>query len=77
MPTEDIEVGGEYDGGRILADTALVIEALAAFAGHPGELKTPRQRRAWVLISDLADDLGMTPSEVFHADMDVFSQYHS
>ncbi len=70
MPPEDLEVGVEQCDQQTLADTALVVEALAAFAGHPGELETPRQRRAWTLISGLADDLGMTPSEVLRVDAD-------
>ena len=45
-------------------DTALVVEALAALVGSPDSLDTHRERRAWELISTLAEDLGMTPSEV-------------
>lgn len=68
MSPEDLEIGIEHADRQLLTDTALVVEALAAFAGHPGELKTPRQRRAWTLISALAEDLGMTPSEVLRVD---------
>ena len=56
-----------------LADVALVVEALAAFAGHPESLDTRRERRAWELISGLAEDLGMTPSEVLHVEAYVES----
>ena len=53
---------------QTLVDVALVVEALAAFAGRPDTLDTRRERRAWELISGLADDLGMTPSEVLYVD---------
>jgi hypothetical protein len=49
---------------QTVADTALVVEALAAFAGPPDDLETHHERRAWELISTLADDLSMTPSEL-------------
>ena len=49
---------------RTLADVALVIEALVAFAGRPGTLETRRERRAWELISGLAEDLDTTPSDL-------------
>ena len=47
---------------QVLADVALVVEALAAFAGRPDRLDTQRERRAWELISSLAADLDTTPS---------------
>ena len=50
-------------------DVALVVEALAAFAGPPGELETQRERRAWELISALAADVDMTPSEMVRVEM--------
>lgn len=53
---------------RTVADTALVVEALAALAGPPENLETRRERRAWELISSLADDLRMTPSELLRID---------
>jgi hypothetical protein len=53
---------------QTIADTALLIEALAAFAGSPENLETRRERRAWELISTLADDLSMTPSELLRID---------
>jgi hypothetical protein len=53
---------------QTVADTALVVEALAAFAGPPADLETYHQRRAWELISSLAEDLSMTPSEVLRTD---------
>ena len=53
---------------QTIADTALVVEALAAFAGPPDDLETHHERRAWELISTLADDLSMTPSEVLRID---------
>ena len=53
---------------QTVADTALVVEALAAFAGPPENLETRRERRAWELISSLADDLRMTPSELLRID---------
>ena len=53
---------------RTVADTALLIEALAAFAGPPDDLETRRERRAWELISTLAGDLRMTPSELLRID---------
>lgn len=65
MPSEAPKEEIEYSDQQVLADTALVVEALAEFAGHPGELETQRQQRAWTLIDGLADDLGMTPSELF------------
>ena len=43
---------------------ALVVEALAALAGHPESLETRRERRAWQLISGLAEDLDTTPSDL-------------
>lgn len=49
---------------RTLADVALIVEALAVLAGHPEELETRRKRRAWQLISGLADDLETTPSDL-------------
>jgi hypothetical protein len=49
---------------RTLADIALVVEALAAFAGRPESLETSRERRAWELISGLAEDLDITPSDL-------------
>ena len=58
---------------QTLADVALVVEALAAFAGYPESLDTRRERRAWELISGLAEDLGMTPSEVLHVEAYVES----
>jgi hypothetical protein len=53
---------------QTVADTALVVEALAAFAGPPSDLETHHQRRAWELISSLAEDLSMTPSELLRID---------
>lgn len=38
---------------RMLADVALVVEALAAFAGRPETLDTRRERRAWELLAVL------------------------
>ena len=32
---------------QTIADTALIVEALAAFAGSPESLETRRVRRAW------------------------------
>jgi hypothetical protein len=69
MPTESPEATTVYCDHQLLADTALVVEALAAFAGNPCELKTLRKRRAWELISELAADLGMTPREILAIDM--------
>ena len=62
---------GDTLGGideQTVADTALVVEALAAFAGSPDDFETYHERRAWELISTLADDLSMTPSEVLRID---------
>lgn len=53
---------------QTVADTALVVEALAAYAGLPEKHETRRERRAWELISLLADDLHMTPSDVLRID---------
>lgn len=53
---------------QTVADTALIVEALAAFAGPPDDLETYHERRAWELISSLADDLSMTPSELLRID---------
>jgi N-methylhydantoinase A/oxoprolinase/acetone carboxylase beta subunit len=53
---------------QTIADTALIVEALAAFAGPSENLDTRRERRAWELISTLADDLRMTPSELLRRD---------
>jgi hypothetical protein len=36
---------------RVVADTALVVEALAAFAGPADDLETYHERRAWELIT--------------------------
>ena len=44
------------------ADAALVVEALAQLAGP--EVETPRDRRAWKLISVIADAHGTSPSEL-------------
>ena len=44
------------------ADAALVVEALAQLAGP--KVETPRDRRAWELISAIADDLETTPSDL-------------
>ena len=49
---------------QMLADVALVVECLAAFAGRPDTLDTRRERRAWELISGLAEDLDTTPSDL-------------
>ena len=53
---------------QTVADTALVVEALAVFAGPPENLETHHERRAWELISSLAEDLSMTPSELLRID---------
>ena len=53
---------------QTVADTALVVEALAAFAGSPDDLETYHERRAWELISSLANDLSMEPSELLRID---------
>jgi hypothetical protein len=53
---------------QTIADTALVVTALAAFAGPPADLETNHERRAWELISNLAEDLSMTPSELLRID---------
>lgn len=68
MPPEAFETDGDHSERQTLADTALVVEALAAFAGNPATLETHRERRAWELISTLAADLDMTPSEVLRVD---------
>lgn len=66
------EIGSAEPAERIneatFRDIALVVEALAAFAGPPGELETQRERRAWELISDLAADLDMTPSTLLQVE---------
>lgn len=78
MPTDNPEATIEYCGDRqLLADTSLVVESLAAFAGDPRELDTPRKRRAWELISEFSADLDMTPSEILAIDMYVDSDYTS
>ena len=56
---------------QTIADTALIVEALAAFAGSPENLETRRERRAWELISTLAEDLRMTPSELLRVEAPV------
>lgn len=53
---------------QTVADTALVVEALTAFAGPLDALEIHHERRAWKLISTLADDLSMTPSERLRID---------
>lgn len=53
---------------QTVADTALVVEALAAFAGARDDLETYHERRARELISTLADDLSMEPSELLRID---------
>ena len=60
---DSMDSGGQIDE-QTLADVALVVEALVAFAGRPDTLDAHRDRRAWQLITGLAEDLGMTPSEV-------------
>jgi hypothetical protein len=57
---------------QTVADTALVVEALATLAGPPDELETPRERRSWELISSLADDLNTTPSELLRIETHSF-----
>jgi hypothetical protein len=59
---------------QTIVDTALVVEALAAFAGPPADLETHHERRAWELISSLAEELSMTPSELLHIDAHRQSQ---
>jgi hypothetical protein len=65
--TPSAALGGIDD--QTVADTALVVEALAAFAGPPADLETHHERRAWELISNLAEDLSMTPSELLRIDV--------
>ena len=61
--SDSIDIKKQIDE-QTLADVALVVEALSAFAGHPGTLETRRERRAWELISGLAEDLDTTPSDL-------------
>lgn len=58
-----MDIEGQIDE-QTLADVALVVECLAAFAGRPETLDTRRERRAWELISGLAEDLDMAPSDL-------------
>lgn len=58
----------EQTDEQALADVALVVEALAAFAGRPESLETPRERRAWELISGLAEDCDTTPSHLLRTE---------
>ena len=40
---------------QTVADTALVVEALAAFAGPPDDLKTRRERRGFAPVFHVTD----------------------
>lgn len=64
MMADSDSMNAESINQETLADVVLVVEALAAFAGHPSDLETHRERRAWELVSGLADDLDTTPSNL-------------
>lgn len=52
----------ETTENEYLADIALMIEALTEYAGP--KIETPRDRRAWELIDELAAETGLPPAEV-------------
>lgn len=45
-------------------DWAIVIEALAQWAGPPEQTDNQREERAWNLIEAIGSDLSLSPSEL-------------
>jgi hypothetical protein len=45
-------------------DRLIVVQALVHWAGNPNQLTSEREERAWELVEEIADDMGLPASEL-------------